>query len=137
MINGARCEEIQQALNAVMEKFAKEHGMAYTPGTARYNSIEIAFSIKISEANADGSAKLGTWEQAELDQLLKRVGKSMGDIVGHTFRTSDGHSMRVTGYRPGSKYCWRGDVNSTKKVLTNRRASTDYLKDFAECIDVL
>ena len=137
MINRARCREIHQALDAVMEKFAKEHGMAFTPGSARYNSTEITFNIKISEANADGSAKLGAWEQMALDQLLKSLGKKMDDIVGHTFRTSDGHSMRVTGYRPGSKYCWCGDINSTKKVLTNRRATTDYLKDFAERIDVL
>lgn len=32
MINRARCREIHQALDAVMEKFAKEHGMAFTPG---------------------------------------------------------------------------------------------------------
>lgn len=135
MINRARCREIHQALDVVMKKFAEEHGMVFTPGSARYDSNEITFSIKISEANADGSAKLGAWEQMALDQLLKRVGKTMNDIVGHTFRTSDGHSMRVTGYRPGSKYCWCSDINSTKKVLTNRRATTDYLKDFAERID--
>ena len=137
MINRARCREIHQALDVVMKKFAEEHGMVFTPGSARYDSNEITFSVKISEANADGSAKLGAWEQMALDQLLKRVGKTMNDIVGHTFRTSDGHSMRVTGYRPGSKYCWCGDINSTKKVLTNRRATTDYLKDFAERIDAL
>lgn len=135
MINRARCREIHQALDVAMKKFAEEHGMVFTPGSARYDSNEITFSVKISEANADGSAKLGAWEQMALDQLLKRVGKTMNDIVGHTFRTSDGHSMRVTGYRPGSKYCWCGDINSTKKVLTNRRATTDYLKDFAERID--
>lgn len=95
-----------EELNALVEGWAKSKGIAFNSCSCSFDSATLTYKCKVSEADENGTAKMGMYDEMRCTSAAKAAGFD-GNPVGRYFKTYRGLLVKIVSFNPRSpKYCW-------------------------------
>lgn len=94
-------------LDALIKKFAQEHGMDVHSGRCSFTSTGLSYNISLYETDGDGNEAMSEYAWNQMMSRANRFGLGF-DPRGHKFYTNTARPkpLQIMGYDPYKKYCW-------------------------------